>query len=1047
MSTKSPPEKLTPDWTLDDVLTTLGKISSRDLIYFLKSQFPEEDLESWDHPSLLELALSLIQTWEEASPTQEEFLIQATSSLCKSSFEAFVRLFWDEVPIAQPLLWNWNIGVYTAEIQEAAEQIFTKNPRSHDLICNVSPGCSKSSVWSVLFPCWVWTRMPEARLITASHTDILVTDLAAYARDVMKGVKYRILFPEIDFTESQDSKGYYRNTLGGERFTCTVAGKSPTGHHAHFIICLPGDSRITTDKGLIPISRIVEEKMSVKVLGYDHFVNRLVWKEIEEYESSPGRQIGRLVFSDGTQVEATDDHPIFIKDKGYISLGNVAVGDRVNSVPGWYGKTVSKVELSVRLPEKVYNLKVEGTHNYFAEGILLHNCDDPIDPKKVLSEAERKTAGEFLTQVIPSRRMRGARGDTCVTMLVTQRLGIGDPTDVMLSIAKKEGAYPVRHICLPAELTDRVSPPELRHFYTDFNVDAGVDPQGLMDPVRLGRRTLDDQRATLGEYGYVGQYLQAPRPLEGGLFKEIWFSRRVPAAPYRCRRIRYYDRAASTGSMACATAGVLMSYDGERLFVENVVYGRWEPDGRNAVMVATAQRDRLRYGKYEPIIHVEAEGGSSGRDAWLGIVRALMGFHVREDIVRGSKDTRAEPWATQLSAGNVFIVDNGASSGIGTPDWDIDGYVTDHCNFRPEPGKKLGREKDRIDASCLVAGTMVSTERGLVPIEEVREGDYVYTRDGLCKVTWAGCSGYVDELVSVTFSNGSTLTGTYEHLVWTQGRGFIKMGELESTDVVVSFPSKEEDAPCRLSYSVVSYVPGGGRISVYDLMVEGSHEFFANGVLVHNSGAFNLLVGLKRTYPILRTYRIDPSDRSLTHWIIVCSADEVNLVDLSDNRVLLITFSDPPTTNTVERFVIDNGGLPGGDNLPVRVSPRAKSVSELHMNFVDMSPEDHQATWDQPIQPWNKPIAELQLSRDQAKKLWSFILCQRDQPWQVLLLVDETNDNGRALSAAMAIADIMNMPRSSIYRPGEDTRDIVDEEAPNMHIFSLLKLARHLVIS
>lgn len=36
---------------------------------------------------------------------------------------------------------------------------------------------------------------------------------------------------------------------------------------------------------------------------------------------------------------------------------------------------VSKVKREVRLPEAVYNIEVEGNHNYIADGILVHNCD------------------------------------------------------------------------------------------------------------------------------------------------------------------------------------------------------------------------------------------------------------------------------------------------------------------------------------------------------------------------------------------------------------------------------------------------------------------------------------------------------------------------------------------------------------------------------------------------------------------------------------------------------------------------------------------------
>ena len=61
-------------------------------------------------------------------------------------------------------------------------------------------------------------------------------------------------------------------------------------------------------------------------------------------------------------------------------------------------------------------------------------------------------------------------------------------------------------------------------------------------------------------------------------------------------------------------------------YVEHVVVGKWEPKERNQKMRATALRDRAKYGKYEPVIWVEAEGGSAGRDAWKGFIPGMKAF-------------------------------------------------------------------------------------------------------------------------------------------------------------------------------------------------------------------------------------------------------------------------------------------------------------------------------------------------------------------------------------------------------------------------------------
>lgn len=326
-----------------------------------------------------------------------------------------------------------------------------------------------------------------------------------------------------------------------------------------------------------------------------------------------------------------------------------------------------------------------GFHAHF---ILI---DDPIDPQGVRSEAELETAEKFITQVIPSRMVNKT---VTLTVLVMQRLHHRDPTWVMLETAKKDGATPVRHLCLPGELSDPadVNPPLewLRARYG--NRVYGED--GLMDARRLPRRELRRYLAVLGAYGYAGQILQKPSPPGGAMFKAPWFNQRVKAAPYHARRIRAWDRA-STQDGGCYTAGVLLatSPDGN-WYVEHVVHGQWEPDERNQQIKAAALRDRARYGpKHAPLILVESEGGATAKDANKALARLLAGFNIQFENVTGSKDERAGPWSSQLAALNVYLVEDGT--------WDVAGFVQEHLLFRPEPGKRLGKWKDQVDAAAM----------------------------------------------------------------------------------------------------------------------------------------------------------------------------------------------------------------------------------------------------------------------------------------------------------------------------------------------------------
>ena len=191
---------------------------------------------------------------------------------------------------------------------------------------------------------------------------------------------------------------------------------------------------------------------------------------------------------------------------------------------------------------------------------------------------------------------------------------------------------------------------------------------------------------SLGLYGTAGQLQQRPAPRTGGMFKEGYFNQRVKAAPYHARRVRYWDRAA-TQDGGCFTAGTLLARSPEgNWYVENVVHGQWEPDTRDEHIRATALRDRNRYGPNQaPVIWIEHEPGSSGVDAYKHTARKLAGFRVRPDRPTGAKEVRAEPWASQCAAKNVYLVDDGT--------WDITGWIREHCLF------PMGKFTDRVDSA------------------------------------------------------------------------------------------------------------------------------------------------------------------------------------------------------------------------------------------------------------------------------------------------------------------------------------------------------------
>jgi predicted phage terminase large subunit-like protein len=446
------------------------------------------------------------------------------ASITKESFFEFVKEFWPVI-VTEPLKINWHIEYLCYELQLVAERVFKMEPREYDLIINISPGSSKSTLCSQLFPAWCWARAAWIRTISASFEHRLSLNFSRKSRDCITSEKYQLCFPHVKLKDDQNNKGFYETTEKGDRLAISSGG-TVIGAHAHFII-----------------------------------------------------------------------------------------------------------------------------------------IDDPINPKAAVSEAERLEINRWMKEDLPSRKV-----DKAVTpmILIMQRLHQDDPTQQLLDRA--DGDNPVKHICIPADDSFDIKPAKLRRRYVN----------GLMDPVRLGKKVLLEQKKQLGEYGFAGQYGQSPVPKEGGMFKVERIHIDVPPT-YWVSKVRYWDKAGSEGHGAF-TVGLLMARDKrERFWVLDVIREQVDTFRREEIIKQTAKLDGLSV-----VIGIEQEPGSGGKESAQRTIQGLSGFRIRVDRPVGDKILRADPYSTAVNAENVYV----------PPDkpW-VQAYL-EELRFFP-----FGKFKDQVDAS------------------------------------------------------------------------------------------------------------------------------------------------------------------------------------------------------------------------------------------------------------------------------------------------------------------------------------------------------------
>lgn len=132
----------------------------------------------------------------------------------------------------------------------------------------------------------------------------------------------------------------------------------------------------------------------------------------------------------------------------------------------------------------------------------------------------------------------------------------------------------------------------------------------------------------------------------------------------------------------------------------------------------------------------------------------------------------------------------GGESGIlaCSPSWDMPEYNESKKTLTwPSGAKAFGYSAEKPERlrgpqhDCFVAGTMVSTPSGKVPIERIKIGDFVLTRKGPRRVTATKSRQAV--VGKVLFSNDSYLLGTATHPIYTPN-GWVAMGDLQCEDAV-----------------------------------------------------------------------------------------------------------------------------------------------------------------------------------------------------------------------------------------------------------------------
>ena len=103
------------------------------------------------------------------------------------------------------------------------------------LLVNIPPSCSKSTILAVLWPAWLFSIQPDAEIVCFSYSQALAMRDSVACRELIRSPWYQSLFPNIQASQDDDSKVFFRLVTGGSRRISTPSATA-TGLHPRYII-------------------------------------------------------------------------------------------------------------------------------------------------------------------------------------------------------------------------------------------------------------------------------------------------------------------------------------------------------------------------------------------------------------------------------------------------------------------------------------------------------------------------------------------------------------------------------------------------------------------------------------------------------------------------------------------------------------------------------------------------------------------------------------------------------------------------------------------
>lgn len=249
--------------------------------------------------------------------------------------------------------------------------------------------------------------MLHRMLTNKNYKVLMVAPMATMIDEVVEQIKKFCDAMEVNPIESSSQSPIaFIEFNTGSTFKGVTAGasgaKGTRGKAADLLYideCFPGRTKIKMWDGTT--KSIEDIETGDRVLSFDERTQKLVAKNVLEVRCTGKKDVYTFETVSGKKLHTTANHPVWSRDGWKEAYEARSLATTETRTGDFFFESV--VGSRFKATEKVYNLEVEDTHTYIADGFIVHNCDflNPKDLNAILGILMDNANTEFWASSTP----------------------------------------------------------------------------------------------------------------------------------------------------------------------------------------------------------------------------------------------------------------------------------------------------------------------------------------------------------------------------------------------------------------------------------------------------------------------------------------------------------------------------------------------------------------------------------------------------------------------------------------------------------------------